>query len=214
MIPHASTHAATSSGGSGHMRVPDDRNTDMFSYLSPAALVRADHPLRVIRLMTDQILPELSPRFTACIRTWVGRRSPARAIAARSPSGGALSAPVSQGQVLRAPAGDLAPSGRRSVVVHDDIAGRAIHPGVEPLRITQRAESLDDLKQHALHQIVHVGLVPDAPADERPQVAGASSSHERLGDSCHRVRDPIASRSRRPDSRRVRPATTVRNTLT
>src|SRR6187200_891359 len=37
----------------------------MFSYLSPEQRVRPDHPLRAIRTMTDQVLRELSPRFTA-----------------------------------------------------------------------------------------------------------------------------------------------------
>jgi transposase len=45
------------------MRGPDEQTADMFSYLSPEARVRADHPLRAIRRMTDQVLRELSPRF-------------------------------------------------------------------------------------------------------------------------------------------------------
>jgi transposase len=45
------------------MRGPDEQSADMFSYLSPEARVRADHPLRAIRQMTDQVLRELSPRF-------------------------------------------------------------------------------------------------------------------------------------------------------
>ena len=45
------------------MRGPDEQTAGMFSYLSPEARVRADHPLRAIRLMTDQVLRELSPRF-------------------------------------------------------------------------------------------------------------------------------------------------------
>jgi transposase len=36
----------------------------MFSYLSPEARVRADHPLRPIRAMTDRVFARLSPRFT------------------------------------------------------------------------------------------------------------------------------------------------------
>src|SRR3954451_17622947 len=35
----------------------------MFSYLSPEQRVRPDHPLRAIRLLTDRVLRELSPRF-------------------------------------------------------------------------------------------------------------------------------------------------------
>jgi transposase len=46
------------------MRGPDDQTNDMFSYLSPEQRVRADHPLRVIRAMTDRVCADLSPRFT------------------------------------------------------------------------------------------------------------------------------------------------------
>jgi transposase len=46
------------------MRGPDDQTNDMFSYLSPEQRVRADHPLRAIRAMTDRVFAELSPRFT------------------------------------------------------------------------------------------------------------------------------------------------------
>ena len=46
------------------MRGSDDQTSGMFSYLSPEQRVRADHPLRAIRRMTDQIFATLSPRFT------------------------------------------------------------------------------------------------------------------------------------------------------
>ena len=46
------------------MRGPDEQTNDMFSYLSPEQRVRPDHPLRAIRRMTDEVLRELSPRFT------------------------------------------------------------------------------------------------------------------------------------------------------
>jgi transposase len=36
----------------------------MFSYVSSEQRVRADHPLRAIRAMTDRVFAELSPRFT------------------------------------------------------------------------------------------------------------------------------------------------------
>jgi transposase len=36
---------------------------DVFSYLSPEERVRKDHPLRVLRAMTDNILREMSPVF-------------------------------------------------------------------------------------------------------------------------------------------------------
>jgi hypothetical protein len=45
------------------MRGPDEQTADIFSYVSPETRVRADHPLRAIRQMTDQVLRELSPRF-------------------------------------------------------------------------------------------------------------------------------------------------------
>ena len=46
------------------MRGPDEQSSHMFSYLSPEQRVRADHPLRAIRAMTDRVFAELSPRFT------------------------------------------------------------------------------------------------------------------------------------------------------
>ena len=46
------------------MRGPDDQTNGMFSYLSPEQRVRADHPLRAIRRLTDEVLAALSPRFT------------------------------------------------------------------------------------------------------------------------------------------------------
>ncbi len=46
----------------------------MFSYLSPEQRVPADHPLRRIRQMTDQILKQLSPTFSA-IYSSLGRSS-------------------------------------------------------------------------------------------------------------------------------------------
>jgi transposase len=46
------------------MRGADDQTNGMFSYLSPEQRVRADHPLRAIRAMTDRVFAELSPRFT------------------------------------------------------------------------------------------------------------------------------------------------------
>ena len=42
------------------MRGPDDQTNDMFSYTSPEQRVRADHPLRAIRTMTDRVFAELS----------------------------------------------------------------------------------------------------------------------------------------------------------
>ena len=45
------------------MRGIDHQQADMYSYLSPEARVRGDHPLRAIRGMADQALANLSERF-------------------------------------------------------------------------------------------------------------------------------------------------------
>jgi transposase len=45
------------------MRGQDKQQADMFSYLSPEARVRKDHPLRAIRTMADQALESMSRRF-------------------------------------------------------------------------------------------------------------------------------------------------------
>ena len=56
------------------MRGDDDQSGHLFSYLSPEQRVPADHPLRTIRLMTDDALRRLSPRFDAIYAT-TGRPS-------------------------------------------------------------------------------------------------------------------------------------------
>jgi transposase len=56
-------HAPTDWEGSELMRGDDPRHDGMFSYITPEARVRADHPLRPIRTMTDAVLQRLSPRF-------------------------------------------------------------------------------------------------------------------------------------------------------
>src|SRR5262245_61675606 len=45
------------------MRGSDDQQAWMFSYISAEKRVPKDHPLRVIRMMVDTILEDLSPRF-------------------------------------------------------------------------------------------------------------------------------------------------------
>ncbi len=45
------------------MRGTDHQQSHMFSYLSPEARVREDHPLRVIRTMVDEVLRALSSQF-------------------------------------------------------------------------------------------------------------------------------------------------------
>lgn len=56
------------------MRGDDPRHDEMFSYVTPEARVRADHPLRPIRRMTDAALQRLSSRFDALYST-TGRPS-------------------------------------------------------------------------------------------------------------------------------------------
>jgi len=60
--------------GSVPMRGDDPRHDSMFSYVTPEARVRADHPLRPIRKMTDAALERLSPRFARMYST-IGRPS-------------------------------------------------------------------------------------------------------------------------------------------
>jgi transposase len=56
------------------MRGDDPRHESMFSYVTPEARVRADHPLRPIRRMTDAALARLSPRLDRLYST-TGRPS-------------------------------------------------------------------------------------------------------------------------------------------
>ncbi len=56
------------------MRGEDDKQEDIFSYVSPEKRVPADHPLRAVREMVDQILKDMSPRF-ARLYSEVGRPS-------------------------------------------------------------------------------------------------------------------------------------------
>ena len=45
------------------MRGSDEQTSHMFSYIVPEQRVRQDHPLRAIRVMTDEVLATLSARF-------------------------------------------------------------------------------------------------------------------------------------------------------
>ena len=45
------------------MRGSDQQQSHVFSYISPEQRVRKDHPLRPIRMMVDEVLKQLSPRF-------------------------------------------------------------------------------------------------------------------------------------------------------
>ena len=49
------------------MRGDDQKQEAMFSYISPEKRVPADHPLRGIRKMVDEILKEMSPKFCAVV---------------------------------------------------------------------------------------------------------------------------------------------------
>jgi transposase len=72
MIP--SYYDAPDHQGSVPMRGDDPRHDAMFSYVTPEARVRPDHPLRPIRRMTDAALAHLSPRFDRLYST-TGRPS-------------------------------------------------------------------------------------------------------------------------------------------
>src|SRR6202795_3435298 len=60
--------------GDERMRGDDDQQEGMFSYISPEKRVPADHPLRPIRKLVDEILQEMSPRL-ANLYSDVGRPS-------------------------------------------------------------------------------------------------------------------------------------------
>jgi transposase len=45
------------------MRGPDQKQDAVFSYLSPEERVPADHPLRKIRTLVDEVLKDMSPQF-------------------------------------------------------------------------------------------------------------------------------------------------------
>ncbi|HKQ85381.1 MAG TPA: transposase, partial [Candidatus Acidoferrales bacterium] len=56
------------------MRGDDNQQAGMFSYISPEKRVPAEHPLRPIRKVVDEILKEMSPKF-AKLYSQVGRPS-------------------------------------------------------------------------------------------------------------------------------------------
>jgi transposase len=56
---HASLKSNEEVGMRGDESIPDD----MFSYVRPEQRVPADHPLRPIRTLVDEVLRDLSPRF-------------------------------------------------------------------------------------------------------------------------------------------------------
>jgi transposase len=56
------------------MRGDNEEQAGMYSYISPEQRVPADHPLRAMRKMTDEIFKQLSPRFDK-LYSRVGRPS-------------------------------------------------------------------------------------------------------------------------------------------
>ena len=56
------------------MRGDNEQQAGMFSYLSPEQRVPADHPLRAMRKMTDEVFKQLSPHFDK-LYSRVGRPS-------------------------------------------------------------------------------------------------------------------------------------------
>ena len=56
------------------MRGDDNQQEGMFSYVSPEKRVPADHPLRPIRKMVDEILKEMSRSLRSCTPTWGDHR--------------------------------------------------------------------------------------------------------------------------------------------
>ena len=57
-------HATLKGNQEGSMRGDESIPDDMFSYVRPEQRVPADHPLRPIRTLVDEVLRALSPRFT------------------------------------------------------------------------------------------------------------------------------------------------------
>ena len=46
------------------MRGQDEQQLGVFSYVSPEQRIPHDHPLRQLRVMADEALRELKPRFS------------------------------------------------------------------------------------------------------------------------------------------------------
>jgi len=56
------------------MRGDDNQQEAIFSYVSPEKRVPADHPLRPIRKMVDEILKRCRRSLRSCIPMWGGHR--------------------------------------------------------------------------------------------------------------------------------------------
>jgi hypothetical protein len=61
------------------MRGQDEQQLDVFSYVSPEQRVPQDHPLRPLRIMTDEALRQLEPRFNK-LYAKTGRPQPAKGL--------------------------------------------------------------------------------------------------------------------------------------
>ena len=66
------------------MRGKDEQQLDVFSDISPEQRVPHDHPLRPLRVMTDEALRELQPRFNKLYAKRGDRRSRQRSCCERS----------------------------------------------------------------------------------------------------------------------------------
>ena len=66
------------------MRGNDEQQLDVFSYISPEERVPQDQPLRPLRVMTDEALQQLQPRFNNATPRLDGRRLRRRSCCERS----------------------------------------------------------------------------------------------------------------------------------
>ena len=86
------------------MRGIDHEQSDMFSYLSPERRVRKDHPQRMVRTMTDEILERMLQLFDAMYADG-GGVDPSREAAASTAFAdavfGAVGAPADGGDRLQ-----------------------------------------------------------------------------------------------------------------
>ena len=71
------------------MRGKDEQQLDVFSYVSPEQRVPQDHPLRLLRVMTDEALRELQPRFHK-LYAKTGAVDRAREVVAGAPAASAV----------------------------------------------------------------------------------------------------------------------------
>ncbi len=63
-VPENSLVSTTQADKKEDMRGQDEQQLGVFSYVSPEQRIPHDHPLRQLRVMTDEALHELKPRFS------------------------------------------------------------------------------------------------------------------------------------------------------